>query len=258
MIETAVIPAAGLGSRMGPWTITLPKEMLPLGPLPLIERTIEELISSGIKRICIVICKGKEVIREYLIRRKPLYKRVEFYFAYQKEPLGLGDAMRRAKDFVKREPFVMAIPDQLLLSETPATKQLLNAYRNNLGICNSMVKIPEQEISFFKGARPFQYSKENGNLYTIKGISDNESLNIRGFGRTIYLPEALEYMDKRYKNPNTGEVDLLKTFEILKRIFPLYGIILKGKACDVGTWEGYYFYQPLILKYLHSKEKGLW
>lgn len=258
MVETAVIPAAGYGSRMEPLTIAIPKEMLPLGHLPIIEHTVIELISSGIKRICIVIRKGKEIIKEYFDRRGSLYRKIEFNFAYQKEPLGLGDAIRKAKDFIEGEPFIMAIPDQILLSEKPATRQLLNVYKGNGGILNSLVKIPRKEIRLFEGSRPFKYRRKCNNLYSIEDISVDEMSLIRGFGRTVYIPEALEYMTEEYMNDETREVDLLKTFQGLKNKISLYGIVLKGKPCDIGTWEGYYFYQPLILKYLYSKEMALW
>jgi UTP--glucose-1-phosphate uridylyltransferase len=255
MIETAVIPAAGYGSRMRPLTMVIPKEMFPLGPFPVIEHTVIELWASGIKGICIVIRKGKEIIREYIHRRKLLYKKVEFCFAYQREPLGLGDAIRRAKDFIGVNPFVMAIPDQIFLSEIPATMQLLDARNKEEGIWNSLVKIPKKESQFFKGARPFKYRRLSRNLYKIEDISKDEISLVRGFGRTIYLPEALEYMTEEYRNTKSGEVDLLRSFQAMKNRFPLYGIVLKGKPCDVGTWEGYYFYQPLILRHLNSKEK---
>ncbi len=251
MIETAVIPAAGHGSRMKPLTMAIPKEMFPLGPFPVIEHTIVELWASGIKGICIVIRKGKEIIKEYILRRKLLYKKVEFYFAYQRKPLGLGDAIRRARDFIGENPFVMAIPDQLLLSEIPATMQLLEASKKGEGIWNSLIKIPRKERAFFKGALPFKYRRLHKNLFRIEDILTDESSLIRGFGRTIYLPEALEYMTEAYKRSRTGEVDLLKSFQAMKDRIPLYGIILKGKPCDIGTWEGYHYYQPFIRKHLN-------
>lgn len=257
MIETAVIPAAGYGTRMRPLTMVIPKEMFPLGNLPIIERRIREPIVSGIKRICIVIRKDKEVIKEYLNGRKKLYKKVEFHFVRQKVPLGLGDAIRRTKDFIEDDPFLMAIPDQLLLSEIPATLQLLNACNKDGGLWNSLVKIPKRERMFFKGARPFKYRRLSRNLYTIEDISMDETSLIRGFGRTIYLPEALKYMTEEYRDTRSGEVDLLKSFRAMKDRFPLYGVILEGKPCDIGTWEGYHYYQPLICKHLNFREKGL-
>ena len=255
-IETAVVPAAGYGSRMRPLTAFVPKEMLPLGSLPVIEHTIAELVSSGIKRICVVIRKEKEVIREYLHSRQSFYEDVKLEFVYQKAPLGLGDALRTAKDFVQGTSFVMAIPDQILLSERSATRQMLDVCKSGFGIWNSMVQIPKKEMDFFKGSRPFEYKKSEGEFYLIEDISTNETSSMRGFGRTVFLPEALEYMTEEFINCETGEVDFLKTYQALKNQFPLYGFVLEGRPCDIGTWEGYYFYQPKVLRFLSSREKA--
>ena len=84
-----------------------------------------------------------------------------------------------------------------------------------------------------------------------------ENSLIRGFGRTIYLPEALEYMTEEYKDTKSGEVDLFKSFQAMKDRFPLYGVILKGKPCDIGTWEGYNYYHSLIRKQLNFRGKVL-
>ncbi len=254
-IETAVVPAAGYGSRMSPLTGFVPKEMFPLGSLPVIEHTIAELFSSGIKRICVVLRKGKEVIREYLHSRRSLYEDIKLEFVYQKAPLGIGDALRTAKDFIKGRSFVMAIPDQILISERSATRQMLDACKSGYGIWNSMVNIPRREWKFFKGARTFKCKKSHGNSYLIEDFSTNVTSSMRGFGRTVFLPEALEYMTEEFMNRETGEVDFLKTYQALKNQFPLYGFLLEGKPCDIGTWEGYYFYQRIILQHFRLKEK---
>jgi UTP--glucose-1-phosphate uridylyltransferase len=251
MIETAVIPAAGLGKRMEPLTTFYPKEMFPLGRIPMVEHTIIELKRSGIKRICVVIRKGKEVIEEYL--KSQGYKGIEIDFVYQKKPLGIGDALRRAKDFVGRAPFVMALPDQMLLSKKPATKQLLEESKEASGIWNSMVKIPKKEGRFFSGARSFNYRKVSRNIYVLKGLTQDESSSIRGFGRTVFLSEALDYMTEKYLNNQTGEVDFLMTYEAILERFPLYGTILKGIPCDLGTWEGYSYYLPIILRFMRQE-----
>jgi len=252
MIDTAVIPAAGLGKRMEPLTTFYPKEMFPLGRFPMIEHTIIELKRSGIKGICVVIRKGKEVIEEYLKRQR--YKGIEINFVYQKKPLGIGDAIRRAKDFVGRAPFVMALPDQMLLSKKPATRQLLEQSKEARGIWNSMVKIPRNEGRFFTGARSFKYQRAEGNIYVLEGLTQDKSSSIRGFGRTVFLSEALDYMTEEYLNNQTGEVDFLKTYEAIQERFPLYGTILKGVPCDLGTWEGYSYYLPLILRFMRQEE----
>lgn len=252
MIEIAVIPAAGFGTRMEPLTTVLPKEMFPLGRLPMIEHTIIELKRSGIKKICVVIRKGKEVIEEYLKGRK--YKEIEVYFAYQRKPLGIGDALRRAKDFIGKNLFVMALPDQMVLFKEPATKQLLDQKKDTGGIWNSMVKVPKKEARFFTGARSFKYRRADGNIYALKGFSHDKRSSLRGFGRTVFLPEVLDYMTEKYLNDQTGEVDFLKTYKAIQGRFPLYGTILKGVPCDLGTWEGYYYYLPTILRFLKQEK----
>ena len=252
MIDTAVIPAAGYGRRMEPLTTFLPKEMFPLGRLPMIEHTIIELKRSGIKKICVVIRKGKEVIEEYLKSRT--YKEIEVYFAYQRKPLGIGDALRRAKGSIGGTPFVMALPDQIVLSKEPPTKQLLDKRRDTGGIWNSMVRIPRNEARFFTGARSFKYRRADGNVYALKGFSYDKSSSLRGFGRTVFLPEVLDYMTEEFLNEQTGEVDFLKTYKAIQKRFPLYGMILKGIPCDLGTWEGYCYYLPTILRFLRRKE----
>lgn len=146
MIKTAVVPAAGYGSSMNPLTMSIPKEMLLLGHLPAIEHTVIELISSGI--ICILIRRDKEVIKEYFNGRKKINQKVEFSFAHREVSFGLGDAIRRAKDFIEDDPFVMAIPDQFLLSEIPTTKPLLDACNEREGLWNSLVKFPKREKFF--------------------------------------------------------------------------------------------------------------
>lgn len=254
VIETAVIPSAGFGKRMGRVTTFFPKEMFPLGRFPLIEHTIIELQRSGIKGICVVIRKGKEVIKEYLKRQK--YKGIEINFVYQKKPLGIGDALLRAKGFLEGAPFVMALPDQILLSKKPATQQLLDQSKKARGIWNSMVRIPKKELCFFEGARPFRFQRAVRNVSVLKGFSQDKSSLIRGFGRTIFLSEALDYMTEEYLNNQTGEVDFLKTYEAIQERFPLYGTILKGAPCDLGTWEGYSYYLPIILRFM-KQEEGL-
>jgi UTP-glucose-1-phosphate uridylyltransferase len=121
-----------------------------------------------------------------------------------------------------------------------------------------MVKIPKNEIHLFKGSRPFKYRREKRGFYSIQDISPDETSLIRGFGRTIFLPQAFEYMTEEFINDQTGEVDLLKTFQALKNRFPLYGMLLEGRPCDIGTWEGYHFYQRIIPDYLNVHKKLLW
>lgn len=254
MAEAAVIPAAGLGTRMTPLSPFVPKEMFPLCRMPLIEHVVAELSASGIRRICIVIRQGKEIIKEYLASRESLYGSVSFQYAVQASPLGLGDALRSAASFIGDEPFLMAIPDQILLSEVPAARQILESGVPQGGIVNSMVRLSGEDRKFFGGARSFSCDGGSDGKYVITSMSEEGPGPFRGFGRTIFPPEALDYMTADYIGPGTGEVDLLRSFEAMAGKYTLHGVLLDGIPCDLGTWEGYEHYRPIVAGYL--KEGG--
>jgi UTP--glucose-1-phosphate uridylyltransferase len=262
MTDIAVVPAAGYGKRMFPLSLAVPKEMLPVGRIPLVELTIRELAASGIKKICIVLRAGKELIRHYLDRRRETWDYgVEIFYVSQEAPLGLGDALRAAEDFIQNRPFVMAIPDQVLLAPMPATAQLLKGAQATAheGIWSSLVRVPKSELPFFAGARPFSWTKAgDGDYLVIKGFSTNAGTTLRGFGRTLFLPAALGFMTEDYKNEVSGEVDLEKTFNTLKEMVPLYGMELQGVPCDLGTWEGYYHYLSKVLKHTEFCKRPTW
>ena len=115
MVTKAVIPSAGLGTRLLPLTRAIPKELLPAGTIPLIQLAVEEAVAAGIREVCIVLRRGKEATRNYFVggaaavpatsagrRLAALLGACRVAFAWQPGPRGLGDAMRCAKDFVGR------------------------------------------------------------------------------------------------------------------------------------------------------------
>ncbi len=252
MIEKAIIPAAGLGKRLRPLTESTPKELLLAAGKPLIHHAVQELLDAGIQEICVVIREGKEAIADYFKGEE-----TRLQFVYQEKLLGLGDAMLTARDFAGESPFLMLIPDQLLISETPATKQLREAYDfSEPTVLSSMVKIPASETGYFPGARGFEYKKNrHGELLEIDSIlSEDEADDIsgesefrtRGFGRTIFPPQIFEYLTEEYINPATGEVDLLKTFQAFRGRLAHYGLLIEGRPCDFGTLKGYKYYNDIL------------
>jgi len=237
---------------MYPVTKNVPKEMLLFGRKPMVHHVVEESILSGIREICIVIRKGKEIIREYLLSEKELSKKCALSFVYQESPLGLGDALLKAKDFVNGKPFLMVIPDQFLIHKCPPAKQMSSFIGDNLtSIWSSMVKIPKREVNYFAGARGFEFeSAKRGGFKINKILLEKEirrkywksRYEIRGFGRTIFPPAVFKFLTKEFMNPRTKEIDLLKTFEHATKEIPHFGIMLRGKPCDLGSFPGYYFY----------------
>ena len=250
MIDRAVIPAAGLGTRMLPLTKNVPKEMLPVGKKPMIQYAVEELLSSGIKKICIVIRPQKEVIREYFLSKyaykqdesveevERLVSELQLTFVYQRQPLGLGDALMTARDFVGNNAFVMVIPDQILYSKKPATLQLLEYSKSDQSaVWTSLIKPPPQEAPYFTGDKGFRFGEEfYGGVRRIIELIPHVG-EIMGFGRTILQPGVFQFL-----KDDPDYVDGLG--EYVKQV-AYYGVLLQGIPFDFGTLDGYcrYFHK---------------
>lgn len=263
IIRKAVIPAAGFGTRMLPITKSLPKEMLPVGNKPMIQHVLEEAVAAGVKQIGIVIREGKEVIRDYFSPRSPatgseelnrLLAGCELSFIYQRRPLGLGDALLEAAGFVGNHPFLMMVPDQLMLSEVPASLQLIRHWKPEYHILSSLLRLPKEDVPFFAGARGVDVNETaSGEELVINRLQTEEetrayyrdaTYELRGFGRTIYQPEIFKYLGPDFINPRTGEVDLWKTFAACADKLSPRGVVLEGDPVDLGTLKGYYHYLP--------------
>jgi UTP--glucose-1-phosphate uridylyltransferase len=251
----AVIPAAGFGTRLEPLTLAFPKELLPVNRRPMVQLAVEEALSSGVRDVGIVIRQGKESIQKYFeallqstsptwetLRRSLSTARLRFIF--QRQPLGLGNAIYEAKSFIRDSPFVMIIPDQFVVSEVPATRQLLEAAATALdSVWSSVVYVARDKLELFPGTRRFVLSNKRGHTWKVEGFREDLAYSngdvLLGFGRTFFPADALEYFSEKYINPATGEVDLLLTFESLIEKFPNYAVLLDGMAMDCGTWDGY-------------------
>ena len=263
MVNKAVIPAAGFGTRMLPITKSIPKEMLPVGRKPMIQHAVEEVVAAGISQIAIVIRRGKEIIKDYFL--KPDNKRnrglseldaltqnCRLNFIYQEKPLGLGDALRCARSFVGADPFVTVIPDQLSQSSIPATRQLIKKYRpSSMDVLHSMVRIPKEEDKFFPGARGLATKVSEQGHYEVTGFLDDEALAelylnrdyvVRGWGRTIYPAAVFGFLTEEYLNPATGEIDFYRSLPVISKHLKNQAIILEGRANDFGTWDGYLYF----------------
>ncbi len=246
----AVVPAAGYGTRMRPMTLGVPKELFPLGDSPLIAHAVRDATAAGIREICVVLRRGKESIRDYLVATVP--RRVRLCFVYQRRKDGLGGALRAARTFADGERFVMVIPDQHLRSKRgSACAQLLRCLPSDGPlILSSMVKVPRAERRFFAGARGFGISVRRprpGRPYPVSRLL-RTGREVCGFGRTVYPPEIFRYLGSRYADPGTGEVDLWRTFQALPSRIQHRAVLLDGQPCDTGTFAGYYHYLPRFVR----------
>src|SRR5262249_1857498 len=168
-----------------------------------------------------------------------LRNRCKIVFAYQAEPKGVGDAILCAKEFVGDERFAFLVPDQLFIGRPGAIHQLAGKKLPPNAVVSSLIRIPASELEYFPGARKFICESYAGGVMVVTGIEPAEhassALALWGFGRTVFPPEVFRFLDERFADRRTGEIDLLKTFRALLADIPNYAVLLQGKAFDVGT-----------------------
>lgn len=252
-VKAAVIPCAGLGTRMLPFTRVIPKELLPLGAKPLIEHAMSELGEAGIQKVIIVVRTGKETLQRHLTEPYPFPERahvpkavpsgMELHFVEQDDPRGLGDALKMALPLLQGEPWVMLLPDQLLMGSPGATAQLVRSYTGQDSL-SSLVNVPKAETEHFPGSRGVRVEGE-GPVFQLKellgetgvpGLSDGR-YSVRGFGRTIFKAAFLENIEDE---SDEHEFSLAFTRYISEGRHDT--LLLDGRPIDVGTRVSYQYF----------------
>lgn len=259
MIKKAVIPAAGLGTRFLPATKAQPKEMLPIVDKPTIQYIIEEAVESGIEDIIIVTGRNKRAIEDHfdksielemLLERtgkhetleivESISKLVDIHYVRQKEPLGLGHAVLCAKRFIGDEPFAVLLGDDIVDSEVPALKQMIDQFSlvecSILG-CN---EVPMSEVSKYGIV---DYTDQVGDLYKVKGLVEKPEAKSAPstqaiVGRYILTPLIFEMLEKIHPDKK-GEIQLTDAIDKLLEKQSIYSYILKGNRYDVGDKFGF-------------------
>ncbi len=249
-VKTAIVPCAGLGTRMLPLTRIVPKELLPLGPKPLIEHAMAELGEAGIEKVVIVLRKGKEMLRSHLVDPYPFPERahvpravpssISLEFVEQDDPRGLGDALKMALPLLDGQPFVMLLPDQLLMGTPGATAQLVRTYTGQDSL-SSLVNVPKTETEYFEGSRGVTVDGE-GPCYRLTGLLgetgvpglSNGRYSVRAFGRTIFKAAFLESIEEE-----SDESEFSLAFTKYMSSGRHDTLLLDGRPIDVGTRVSY-------------------
>ena len=260
MIKQAIIPLAGLGTRLLPLTSVLPKELLPINGKPGLEYILDECIESGIKEIIFIISKKKEVIKKYfysdafykaLIKKKNEkrlkyeYSKIKKYkkmikFIYQNSPRGTGDAVLKCEKMIKSNFFLMLMPDDLIIKNncSKAMLTLHNKYKSSL---IASKKVEKNNVSRWG---IFDYKKINKRDFFIKDVIEKPSKKeapstYAVIGRYI-LPKKIFKILKKQKPGKNGEIhitDSIRTLVLNKNKF--IGHLFKGKYLDCGSMKGY-------------------
>ncbi|MDP4086529.1 MAG: UTP--glucose-1-phosphate uridylyltransferase GalU [Bacillota bacterium] len=258
-IRKAIIPAAGLGTRFLPATKAMPKEMLPIVDKPTIQYIVEEAIASGIEDIIIVTGKGKRSIEDHFDNAPELEQNLvekgktellesvrystnlaDIHYIRQKEPKGLGHAVWCARNFIGDEPFAVLLGDDIVQSETPCLKQLINVYEETHSSIIGVQQVPDEETHRYGIIAP---GLQNGRCYQVESLVEKPKpgaapSNLAILGRYILTPEIFMLLNQQETGVG-GEIQLTDAIQKLNRIQRVFAYDFEGKRYDVGEKIGF-------------------
>ncbi len=263
-VRKAVFPAAGLGTRFLPATKASPKEMLPLVDKPIIQYGVEEALHSGIQNMIIVTGRGKSAIedhfdvsfelehvleskgkKEMLSAVRAISDMIDVSYVRQKEALGLGHAVLRAKELVGSEPFAVVLADDVIDSEVPCIRQLIDVYEFYGASVVALMEVPRDQISNYGvvDAEPVPHNGTKDRLYRIRNLvekpkAEDAPSNLAIIGRYILTPEIFTSLEEI--GPGAiGEIQLTDGLRHLLRSRPIYGFRFDGQRYDAGDKLGF-------------------
>ena len=266
-IRKAVIPAAGLGTRLLPATKAQPKEMIAIVDKPALQYLIEELIESGIEEILIITGRNKSSIENHFDYSFELEKTLEekekiellkivndiskmsnIYYVRQKKPLGLGHAVSCAKSFVGDEPFLVLLGDDIIYTdknkgELPVSKQLVNRYEELQGMILGVQKVPKNDVNKYGIIKSLNYIDDD--TMEVEDFVEKPAIieapsQFAVLGRYILEPEIFRYLENLKPGKN-GEIQLTDAiFNMKKDGLKLYAYDFKGIRYDIGNKMGIY------------------
>ena len=260
MIKQAIIPLAGLGTRLLPLTSVIPKELLPINGKPGLEYILDECIRSGIKEVIFIISKKKLSIKKYFYndtfykklirikkdkRLKSEYKKILKYkkmikFVYQNSPKGTGDAVLKCKNLIKSNYFLMLMPDDLIIKNN-CSKSMITLHNKYKSSVIASKKVKKNNVSRWG---VMDIKKINKNNFYIKDVIEKPTISeapstYAVIGRYI-LPRKIFKVLEKQKPGKNGEIhitDSIRTLILTKNKF--IGHIFAGKYLDCGSMRGY-------------------
>ncbi|HAR7086370.1 TPA: UTP--glucose-1-phosphate uridylyltransferase GalU [Staphylococcus aureus] len=258
-IKKAIIPAAGLGTRFLPATKAMPKEMLPILDKPTIQYIVEEAARAEIEDIIIVTGRHKRAIEDHFDSQKELemvlkekgkselLEKVQYstelaniFYVRQKEQKGLGHAISSARQFIGNEPFAVLLGDDIVESEVPAVKQLIDVYEETGHSVIGVQEVPEADTHRYGIIDPLT---KNGRQYEVKKFVEKPAQgtapsNLAIMGRYVLTPEIFDYL-KTQKEGAGNEIQLTDAIERMNNDNQVYAYDFEGERYDVGEKLGF-------------------
>jgi len=261
MIKQAIIPLAGLGTRLLPLSSVIPKELLPINGKPGLEYILDECIGAGIKEIILVISCKKMTIKKYfyndnlfkkIIKKKPKDSRLKFEyskikkykkmikFVYQDTPLGTGDAILKCQKIIRSKHFLMLLPDDLIIKNN-CSRAMIKLYNKYNSCIIASKKVSKKDVTRWGIFKLGNYIKKD---FIIKDVIEKPSVksapsNQAIIGRYI-LPSKIFEILKNQKPGKSGEIHITDAIRVLiKNKNKFIGHVFAGKYLDCGTMKGY-------------------
>ncbi|MHB8072128.1 MAG: UTP--glucose-1-phosphate uridylyltransferase GalU [Candidatus Cryosericum sp.] len=258
LIRKAVIPVAGMGTRLLPLTKSQPKEMLPVVDKPAVQYAVEEAIDSGVQSILMVTGRGKHAIEDYFDHTVELEHELEsrgkleelkavqhisnlvqVYYVRQKLPRGLGDAVLQARSFIDGDPFAVLLADDIIDGPTPCLAQMEQVARRFPGMVIAVMQVPHEETGSYgiiEGTSVAPGVWEVSRLVEKPEPTDAPS-NLGIVGRYILTPGIFGAIEHTRPDRN-GEVQLTDAIQAMLQFKKVYACEFKGSRYDIGTLAG--------------------
>jgi UTP--glucose-1-phosphate uridylyltransferase len=257
-VTKAIIPAAGLGTRFLPATKAMPKEMLPIVDKPTIQYIVEEAIESGVEDIIVVTGKGKRAIEDHfdiafelehtleqrgkldILEKVRKSSNVNLHYIRQKEAKGLGHAVWCARNFIGNEPFAVLLGDDIVESQTPCTRQLIEQYERTGKSVIGVQMVGVDQTHRYGIVDP---GNRVDNLYEVnrfveKPPKGQAPSNLAIMGRYVLTPEIFDFLGEQRIGAG-GEIQLTDAIQELNMAQGVYAYDFQGIRYDVGEQLGF-------------------
>ena len=261
MIKQAIIPLAGLGTRLLPLTSVVPKELLPINGKPGLEYILDECFDAGIKEIIFIISRRKKMIKKYfyndalfkkIIKEKKNNKKIKLEyskilkfrkkikFVYQNSPRGTGDAVPKCKNLIKSKYFLMLLPDDLIM-KVNCSKSMIKLHKKYKSSVIASKKVKKNDVSRWGIFKTKKIDKSNFIIRDVveKPTSKTAPSNYAVIGRYILSSKIFKVLQKQKKGKN-NEIHITDSIRnLILNNNKFIGHIFAGKYLDCGTMEGY-------------------
>lgn len=258
-VRTAIIPAAGLGTRFLPASKAMPKELVTVVDRPIIQYAVEELVRAGITKVFLVISEGKESLPDHFARNarletalsnagkldllgqiERLHTMAEITSVIQGKPLGLGHAVWTAREQVGDEPFVVLLPDEMLDPCANFLGDMVREYEQLQSSTIAVAQVPHESIQSYGAIEP---EGATGDTVRVKSMvekphPDEAPSDLAIIGRYVLDPEVMEILESVQPGAG-GEIQLTDALAVLAGQDKLYAKIHRGRRWDAGTKHGY-------------------